>query len=181
MRRIGADTMGPDMRRKHLSSGYHPSGCAADLGDLHEAAFDAPRRRPGEAGCLPDDAAHTVQRPSEPLADPDRTDPAGEEGVKGDCASCRCVSRFGNCGDPVAAGLGRTFVLVAHPQGGRGCPAYAPVNVEAGVSYWRLHGPDGPLDLAVCPARAAGAVRHFEPAAEQVEPVAYADAWPGRS
>lgn len=171
--------MGPDMRRKHLSRGHHPSGSAADLGDLHDAAFDVPRPLAGDAG-----GAQAGARPVHaPARRPARVEPIGEpigEPAAGDCASCRLVSRFGNCGDPVAAGLGETFRLIAHPCGGRGCPAYAPVNVEAGVSYWRLHRPHGAVDLAVCPPQPAWRVRRWEPDAEQVEPVAFAEAWSGQ-
>lgn len=160
------------MRRKHWSRGHHPSGSAADLGDLHEAAFDAPRL-PGR------DAGRAQAGAQQPTRVPDgRTDSA--DLTTGDCTHCRLVSRFGNCGDPVAAGLGETFRLIAHPRGGRGCAAYAPINVEAGVAFWRLHRPDGAVDLAVCPPQPAWRVRRCEPQAEQAEPVAFADAWPGR-
>lgn len=40
------------------------------------------------------------------------------------CAACRHVTRYGNCGEPVAAGLVEHFGLVRHPDGGRGCPAF---------------------------------------------------------
>ena len=42
------------------------------------------------------------------------------------CAMCQHESRYGNCGAPIAAGLADRFVLVAHPAGGRGCPAFDP-------------------------------------------------------
>lgn len=170
-RRLGAAATGSEMRRKHLSSGHHPSGSAADLGDLHDAAFAAPRLPAGDVDGAPTDAQPTRT----PHARSARAEPAA-----GDCASCRSVSRFGNCGDPVAAGLGATFRLIAHPRGGQGCPAYAPVNVEAGVAYWRLHRAHGAVDLAVCPPQPGWRVRRLEPDAGQVEPIAFAEAWPGQ-
>lgn len=40
------------------------------------------------------------------------------------CPSCVRTSRFGNCTEPVAAGLADRFVLVRHPADGLGCPAF---------------------------------------------------------
>lgn len=40
------------------------------------------------------------------------------------CATCRHRSRFGNCGEPVAAGLVETFRLERHPTGGSGCAVF---------------------------------------------------------
>ena len=40
------------------------------------------------------------------------------------CAVCVHVSRYGACGDPVAAGLSDRFQIVAHHEGGRGCPHF---------------------------------------------------------
>ncbi len=41
------------------------------------------------------------------------------------CAQCVRVTRYGNCGEPVAAGLVEHFGLVRHPDEGRGCVAFA--------------------------------------------------------
>lgn len=41
------------------------------------------------------------------------------------CAQCVHVTRYGNCGEPVAAGLVEHFGLVRHPDDGRGCVAFA--------------------------------------------------------
>lgn len=40
------------------------------------------------------------------------------------CATCRHRTVYGNCREPVAAGLTSTFMLVRHPDGGAGCPAH---------------------------------------------------------
>ena len=41
------------------------------------------------------------------------------------CEVCVHASRYGNCGEPIEAGLSDRFVLVKHPDGGRGCKHYA--------------------------------------------------------
>lgn len=48
------------------------------------------------------------------------------------CADCAHVTRYGNCGEPVAADLLEHFGLVRHPGDGRGCPAFArrPTDLE---------------------------------------------------
>jgi hypothetical protein len=40
------------------------------------------------------------------------------------CTLCRHVTRFGNCSEPVRAGLTDTFGLVVHPDGGKDCVAF---------------------------------------------------------
>lgn len=40
------------------------------------------------------------------------------------CATCRHRTRYGNCGEPVAAGISRTFEIVRHPSGGAGCSVH---------------------------------------------------------
>lgn len=49
------------------------------------------------------------------------------------CTDCTHVTRYGNCGEPVAAGLVEHFGLVRHPDDSRGCPAFArqPSELEA--------------------------------------------------
>jgi len=42
------------------------------------------------------------------------------------CAVCQHATRFGNCGAPIAAGLADRFVLIDHPEGGRGCTHFEP-------------------------------------------------------
>ena len=41
------------------------------------------------------------------------------------CELCVHASRYGNCGEPVEAGLSERFVLIKHDDGGRGCKYYA--------------------------------------------------------
>lgn len=94
------------------------------------------------------------------------------------CASCHHRTVFENCADPVAAGLSQTFGLIGHPQQGRGCSAYAPVNEQDGVAYWRIRMPDRIEDLAVCPPEPIESMRRRYPDAMRIEPVAYPDAWP---
>lgn len=94
------------------------------------------------------------------------------------CASCHHRTVFDNCADPVAAGLSRTFSLIGHPQQGRGCSAYAPVNEQGGVAYWRVRLLDRIEDLAVCPPEPIESIRRRFPDAVRIEPIAYADAWP---
>jgi hypothetical protein len=40
------------------------------------------------------------------------------------CSSCLHRSIYGNCKEPVLAGLSNRFVLVSHSDDGRGCPAF---------------------------------------------------------
>jgi hypothetical protein len=42
------------------------------------------------------------------------------------CALCQRVTKFGNCGEPVEAGLTDLFCLVAHPAAGADCKHYLP-------------------------------------------------------
>lgn len=94
------------------------------------------------------------------------------------CANCQHRTVFDNCADPVAAGLSQTFSLLGHPQQGRGCSAYAPVNEQDGVAYWRIRLPDRFEDLAVCPPEPIDSVRRRYPDAVRIEPIAYLEAWP---
>ena len=94
------------------------------------------------------------------------------------CAICRHRTAFENCADPVAAGLTKTFSLIGHPQQGHDCPAYAPVNEQDGVAYWRIRMPDRFEDLAVCPPEPIESIRRRFPGALRIEPIAYLDAWP---
>jgi hypothetical protein len=41
------------------------------------------------------------------------------------CALCQHATRYGNCAEPIAAGLADRFCLVAHPSGGTGCKHFA--------------------------------------------------------
>jgi hypothetical protein len=40
------------------------------------------------------------------------------------CTRCVHASAYGNCGEPVRAGLAERFMLVKHPDGGVGCAAF---------------------------------------------------------
>ena len=93
------------------------------------------------------------------------------------CANCRWVSRYGNCGDPVAAGLSHGFELVAHPHAGRDCAAHQPVEPDHGVSHWRVMLPDGIIELACCPPQPARAMHRAYPQALRIELIDPADAW----
>jgi hypothetical protein len=42
------------------------------------------------------------------------------------CALCQHATKFGNCGEPVRAGLTDRFEIVRHPAGGAGCKTYLP-------------------------------------------------------
>jgi hypothetical protein len=42
------------------------------------------------------------------------------------CRDCRHVTRYGNCGEPVEAGIASKFELVRHPRDGAGCGALDP-------------------------------------------------------
>jgi len=44
------------------------------------------------------------------------------------CVLCRHSSRFGNCGQPVEAGLSDYFVLIKHPNAGADCQHFARLN-----------------------------------------------------
>jgi len=45
-------------------------------------------------------------------------------GLRASCDECRHVTRFGNCGTPVAAGLSESFELIAHLERGKNCKAF---------------------------------------------------------
>lgn len=45
--------------------------------------------------------------------------------AQGGCVRCTHVTRYGNCSEPVAAGLVERFGLARHPEDGRSCPAFA--------------------------------------------------------
>lgn len=187
------------MRRKHPPRG-HADASWQDAADPYGTTFAVPRPLPPDAGragaaravggcpivpMAPPAASHAL--PDVPHASADTVAAAAASAgwtesargaSSGDCATCRACSRFGNCGDPVAAGLSDRFGLIAHPGGGRGCPAYSPVNVDRDVSYWRIHLPDGTIDLAISPPQPAEAVRHLHPLAHRVEPIRFDEAWP---
>ncbi len=40
------------------------------------------------------------------------------------CKQCLHETKFGNCSQPVAASLSKTFKLIAHPRFGKGCKAF---------------------------------------------------------
>jgi hypothetical protein len=46
--------------------------------------------------------------------------------VETSCRNCEHETRFGNCKEPVAAKLSSRFMLIAHPNGGKNCEAFAP-------------------------------------------------------
>jgi hypothetical protein len=67
----------------------------------------------------------------------------------GGCVWCAHATRYGNCGEPVAAGLLERFGLVRHPDGGRGCPAFTrpPSELEARAALLLVAGAIEPADL----------------------------------
>ena len=106
------------------------------------------------------------------------TDPQRAASLPADgCATCRWASRYGNCGDPVAAGLSRGFELIAHPNAGRGCAAHQPAQPDHGVAYWRVTLPDGIIDLACCPPQPARTIQRAYPQVLRIEPIDPPDAW----
>ncbi|MCL4182842.1 MAG: hypothetical protein KJ011_05285 [Burkholderiaceae bacterium] len=78
------------------------------------------------------------------------------------CVDCAHATRYGNCGEPVAAGLAERFGLVRHPEDGRGCPVFTrrPTELEARAARLLAVGAIEPADLElvrVCQhAHAAG-------------------------
>ena len=46
------------------------------------------------------------------------------------CSRCRHQSRFGNCRQPVEAGLAKTFGLVRHADGGADCTVFEQADVQ---------------------------------------------------
>jgi hypothetical protein len=47
------------------------------------------------------------------------------------CKQCLHETKFGNCSQPVAASLSKTFKLVAHPRFGKGCKAFKDKAIRA--------------------------------------------------
>ena len=47
------------------------------------------------------------------------------------CKQCLHETKFGNCSQPVAASLSKTFKLVAHPRFGKGCKAFKDKTIRA--------------------------------------------------
>jgi len=50
--------------------------------------------------------------------------PALRSVPRASCESCKHQSKFGNCGQPVRAGLSERFELIAHPAGGKDCTTF---------------------------------------------------------
>jgi hypothetical protein len=42
------------------------------------------------------------------------------------CSDCQYASRFGNCNEPVRAGLSDQFKLIAHQRNGMDCKMFSP-------------------------------------------------------
>lgn len=49
------------------------------------------------------------------------------------CAGCRHRTQFGNCAQPVEAGLAKTFGLVRHAEGGADCTVFEQADVHVDV------------------------------------------------
>lgn len=84
------------------------------------------------------------------------------------CSNCRQCTVFGNCADPVAAGLATQFMLVAHPANGKGCAAHVPTRPRQ-VSYVRAHSDAGRQDWAFCPPLPPGRLEARFPDAWRIE------------
>jgi len=98
----------------------------------------------------------------------------GTRGTAGDvraaassCSECAHVTRYGNCGEPVAAGLVEHFGLVRHPGDGRGCVAFAarggePAGDPRAYAHFLIRGrlarPAMELDQRLALLLAAGAI-----------------------
>jgi len=54
------------------------------------------------------------------------------------CSRCAHVSRYGNCGEAVAAGLAERFGLARHPKDGSGCLVFTHQSTELEVRAARL-------------------------------------------
>jgi hypothetical protein len=54
------------------------------------------------------------------------------------CRTCRYVSRFGNCTEPIAAGLSDRFVLISHAHKGVRCQKFQPSVSEKTAHVLRL-------------------------------------------
>lgn len=84
------------------------------------------------------------------------------------CARCAHVTRYGNCGEPVAAGLVEHFGLVRHPDG-RGCVAFKarePAGDPRAPAHFLIRGrlarPAMELDQRLALLLAAGAINDDE-------------------
>ena len=61
---------------------------------------------------------------------------SGNANVIPSCVKCRYASRYGNCTEPIAAGLSLKFMLISHKQGGAGCSHFAPsVNERLSIVF----------------------------------------------
>ena len=61
---------------------------------------------------------------------------SGNANVIPSCVNCRYASRYGNCTEPIAAGLSLKFMLISHKQGGAGCSHFAPsVNERLSIVF----------------------------------------------
>jgi hypothetical protein len=54
------------------------------------------------------------------------------------CKQCLHETKFGNCREPVAASLSKTFKLVAHPRFGKGCKAFKDKAIRASDDLYVL-------------------------------------------
>lgn len=90
------------------------------------------------------------------------------------CGTCSRATVFGNCADPVASGLATQFMLVAHPEQGKGCGAYLPVQPQ-GVAHVRVTDPRGATDWAFCPPLSASELQARFSDASRIEALDAAD------
>ena len=89
------------------------------------------------------------------------------------CKQCLHETKFGNCSQPVAAFLSKTFKLVAHPRFGKGCKAFKDKTIRASHD----------LSALIDEAQRQGAISVLEAQqareaiAQQPDDQAYLDEW----
>lgn len=89
------------------------------------------------------------------------------------CKQCLHETKFGNCGEPVAASLSNTFKLIAHPRFGKGCKAFKDKAIRTSHDFCALI--DEALSQGAISALEAQQVH--EAIAQQANNQAYLDDW----
>lgn len=84
--------------------------------------FPAGKRESMCGGSLP---LRETRTPTHTPTIPQPASAGADRAAQAVCAVCRHVTRYGNCSEPVTAGLVEHFGLVRHPDDGRGCRAFA--------------------------------------------------------
>lgn len=133
-RETARDTKPPDLPEA-------ASGLDSAVSPSHETPWDK----------VPVSLSHTPLGVRHETPETAERDSADRDGAFERCTRCAHVTRYGNCGEPVAAGLLERFGLVRHPEDGRGCPAFTrqPTDLDERAVRLLAAGAIEPADLGL--------------------------------